>query len=355
MNPKPILLTSLMALGLACGKQAERPAPTLPTVAVRLVANASPAGAGWVAATLQRTDQATLSTRLAGTVKRVLVTEGSAVASGQLLMELEAGDLLGQLKAAQSGREAAQGYHRRIKALQAQGAATPSELEQAASQLAQAEAAVAAVQGQLAFAQIRAPFAGTVQRRDVQPGAFVGPGQPLLTLEGRGSLELTATLSEAEAAGLPVGRRVAFDADGRVGQAVVIALAPGGDALTHRQALRAKVLQPSDLRSGAFARIQVPASAKAAGAAPAPGAAEGPVRVPASALVRRGELTGVFVEDGGKALLRWISVGERDGDQVEARAGLARTDRVIADPAGLQDGQPVRVESAPKEDARHGR
>ncbi|MBK8727401.1 MAG: efflux RND transporter periplasmic adaptor subunit [Holophagaceae bacterium] len=352
MNPKPILLTAatgFLALGLACGKHAESPTPTLPTVAVRLVADASPAGAGWVAATLQRTDQATLSTRLAGTVKRVLVTEGSAVASGQLLMELEAGDLLGQLKAAQSGREAAQGYHRRIKALQAQGAATPSELEQAASQLAQAEAAVAAVQGQLAFAQIRAPFAGTVQRRDVQPGAFVGPGQPLLTLEGRGSLELTATLSEAEAAGLPVGRRVAFDADGRVGQAVVIALAPGGDALTHRQALRAKVLQPSDLRSGAFARIQVPAAAKASGAE------VGPVRVPATALVRRGELTGVFVEEGGKALLRWISLGERDGDQVEARAGLNRTDRVIADPAGLQDGQPVRVESAPKEDARHGR
>jgi RND family efflux transporter MFP subunit len=346
MNPKPILLTGLMALGLACGRHRESPAPTLPTVAVRLVADAAPAGAGWVAATLQRTDQATLSTRLAGTVKRVLVTEGSAVASGQLLMELEAGDLLGQLKAAQSGREAAQGYHRRIQALQAQGAATPSELEQAASQLAQAEAAVAAVQGQLAFAQIRAPFAGTVQRRDVQPGAFVGPGQPLLTLEGRGSLELTATLSEAEAAGLPVGRRVAFEADGRVGQAVVIALAPGGDALTHRQALRAKVVQPSDLRSGAFARIQVPAGKAVA---------EGPLRIPVTALVRRGELTGVFVEEGGRALLRWISLGERDGDRVEARAGLARTDRVIADPTDLQDGQPVRVEAAAREDARHGR
>ncbi len=352
MKPTPILLTAatgLLALGLACGRRAESPAPALPTIAVRLVADTAGPGAGWVAATLQRTDQATLSTRLAGTVKRVLVTEGSPVASGQLLLELEAGDLLGQLKASQSSREAAQGYHRRIKALQAQGAATPSELEQAASQLAQAEAAVAAVQGQLAFAQIRAPFAGTVQRRDVQPGAFVGPGQPLLTLEGRGSLELTASLSEAEAAGLPVGRRVAFEADGRVGQAVVIALAPGGDALTHRQALRARVLQPSDLRSGGFARIQVPATSKASGAA------EGPIRVPAAALVRRGELTGVFVEEGGKALLRWISVGERDGDHVEARAGLARKDRVIADPGGLQDGQPVRVESAPKEDARHGR
>ncbi|MFN8010832.1 MAG: hypothetical protein U0P81_05455 [Holophagaceae bacterium] len=130
-----------------------------------------------------------------------------------------------------------------------------------------------------------------------------------------------------------------------MGQAVITALAPGGDALTHRQALRARVVQPSDLRSGAFARIQVPG---AAGVAPAA------VKVPLSALVRRGELSGVFVEEGGKAALRWLSLGERDGDRVEVRAGLSPTDRVIADPTNLQDGQPVKVVDA-GEEARHGR
>lgn len=346
----PLTAATALGLALACGRRAETPRPSLPTVPVHLVAGGGEAGSGWVAASLQHTDQAVLSTRLAGTVKRVLVTEGSVVAGGQLLLELEAGDLLGQLKAAQSGREAALGHHRRIQALQAQGAATPSELEQAAAQLAQAEAAVAAVQGQLAFAQIRAPFAGTVQRRDVQPGAFVGPGQPLLTLEGRGSLELTASLSDAEAAALAVGRKVSFEAEGRVGRAVVIALATGGDALTHRQALRAKVLQPLDLRSGAFARIQVPHASTTKD-----GAKEDTLRIPVSALVRRGELNGVFVAEGGKALLRWISLGERQGDRVEVRAGLAPSDAVIADPANLQDGQPVRVEAAPQEGPRHGR
>jgi RND family efflux transporter MFP subunit len=351
---RPALFLSAAALAalLACGSRKEAPRPALPTASVRLVAatGGSAAGPGWVAASLQRADQAVLSTRLAGTVKRVLVAEGSTVAAGQLLVELEAGDLLGQLRAAQTAREAAAAHHRRIQALQAQGAATPSELEQAAAALAAAEGAVASVQGQLAFAQIRAPFAGTVQRRDVQPGAFAGPGQPLLTLEGRGALELTASLSEAEAASLAVGRKVAFESEGRVGQALVTALAPGGDALTHRQALRAKVLQPTDLRSGAFARIQVPGGAGAPGAA----SASASVKVPLSALVRRGELNGVFVEEGGKAVLRWLSLGERDGDRVEVRAGLAPSDRVIADPANLQDGQPVKVE-APEAEARHGR
>jgi RND family efflux transporter MFP subunit len=351
MNPRlPALTFSAAALAalLACGTKKEVPRPSLPTATVRLVAGtgAPSPGSGWVAASLQRADQAVLSTRLAGTVKRVLVSEGSAVAAGQLLLELEAGDLLGQLKAAQTAREAAAAHHRRIQALQAQGAATPSELEQAAAALAAAEGAVASVQGQLAFAQIRAPFAGTVQRRDVQPGAFAGPGQPLLTLEGRGALELTASLSETEAASLAVGRRVAFESEGRVGQAVLTALAPGGDALTHRQALRARVVQPTDLRSGAFARIQVPGAAGAGGAAA--------VKVPRSALVRRGELNGVFVEENGKAALRWISLGEREGDRVEVLAGLSAADRVIADPADLQDGQPVKVVAGEGE-ARHGR
>lgn len=346
MNPRlqVLALSALVAGLLACGSKKETPHPVLPTASVRLVAGtgAPSAGAGWVAASLQRADQAVLSTRLAGTVKRVLVAEGSIVSAGQLLLELEAGDLLGQLKAAQTAREAAAAHHRRIQALQAQGAATPSELEQAAAQLAASEGAVASVQGQLAFAQIRAPFAGTVQRRDVQPGAFAGPGQPLLTLEGRGALELTASLSEEEAAALAVGRKVAFESEGRVGQALVTALAPGGDPLTHRQALRARVVQPADLRSGAFARIQVPGAAAGPSAAPA-------LKVPLSALVRRGELNGVFVEEGGKAVLRWLSLGEREGDRVEVRAGLGASDRVIADPANLQDGQPVKVEAAPGE------
>lgn len=358
MNPRPAALflpAAALAALLACGAKKETPRPALPAASVRLVAGlgAGGSGAGWVAATLQRADQAVLSTRLAGTVKRVLVAEGSVVSAGQLLLELEAGDLLGQLRAAQTAREAAAAHHRRIAALQGMGAATPSELEQAAAALSAAEGAVASVQGQLAFAQIRAPFAGTVQRRDVQPGAFAGPGQPLLTLEGRGALELTASLSQAEASGLAVGRKVAFECEGRVGQALVTALAPGGDALTHRQALRARVVQPTDLRSGAFARIQVPGAARAdASSADASSAAS--VKVPLSALVRRGELNGVFVEEKGLAVLRWLSLGEREGDRVEVRAGLSAADRVIADPADLQDGQPVKVVDA-GEGARHGR
>lgn len=341
MNAKILIPVSLLAAGLACGKHEAAPAPLLPTASVRLVAGTGTSRDGWVAASLNRAEQATLSTRLAGTVKAIHVSEGARVAAGQLLLELEAGDLLGQLKAAETARDAAAAHFTRIQNLQAKGASTPSELEMAASNKAAAEGAVAAVKGQLAYAQIRAPFAGTVQRRDAQAGAFVGPGQPLITVEGAGALELTASLSESEAAGLKVGRKVAFEVDGRTGEAQVTALAVGGDPLTHRRALRAKVLKPTDLASGAFARIQVPGAAGKSG---------GPITLPSSALVTRGELTGVFVAEGGKAHLRWLSLGERTTTSVEVRAGLDAGEAVIDAPKDLKDGQPIATSG----EVKHG-
>ena len=332
MNARILFPVALLAAGLACSHAEKAAAPVLPTAAVRLVAGTGSAGSGWVAASLAKADQATLSTRLAGTVKAVHVSEGARVAAGQLLLELEAGDLLGQLKAAETARDAAAAHYTRIQNLQAKGASTPSELEMAASQKAAAEGAVAAVKGQLAYAQIRAPFAGTVQRRDAQAGAFVGPGQPLITLEGAGALELTASLSEAESQGLKLGQKLRFEAEGRTGDAQITALAVGGDPLTHRRALRAKVLKPTDLPSGAFARIQV-TGAKGSDL----------VSVPTSALIQRGELSGVFVAEGGKAHLRWLSLGERQGERVEVRAGLGAGEAVIDAPKDLKDGQPVSV------------
>jgi membrane fusion protein, multidrug efflux system len=180
--------------------------------------------------------------------------------------------------------------------------------------------------------EIRAPFAGTVQARRVNVGDFVGPGQPLLELEGD-DLEVVATVSEEEARGMALGQELRFEAAGREGVAEVTALAPGGDQLSHRRALRARVRSGgAALSSGSFARLSLRADA------PRPG-----VWVPRSALVERGDLTGVFVASGGRAELRWLALGELTGDRVPVRAGLAPGERVIDAPGSLRDGDPVEV------------
>lgn len=328
-----LALAGALAGTLACGRKEARPeTKDLPRVAVSLVAQGSPDGGAWVAATLQSTRTATLSTRMAAQVKRVRVQEGHRVAAGTLLLSLGDEDLQGQLKAAETGLATIEAHHRRMQALQAQKAATPSELEQVQAQVAQAQAGVSAIRANLAYTQIRAPFAGLVQSRKVNEGDFVGPGMPLVELVGDGEQELVATVSEDEAKGLKAGAKVAFESEGVQGEAQITGLAPGGDPYSHKGTLRAKVLRPRGLRQGSFARILVPGLKAAQGRS-----------VPRSALVHRGELTGVFVAKEGRAELRWVSLGEAEGGYLPVRSGLREGETVIDRPGALQDGQPIEV------------
>jgi RND family efflux transporter MFP subunit len=262
------------------------------------------------------------------------VQEGARVREGQLLVSLTDPDVRAAVEAAEIGLASAAAHERRITELARERAATPSELEGAQAQRAQAQAAVAAARASLAHTELRAPFAGVVQARRVEPGDLVGPGQPLVELEGD-ALELEASLSEDEARGLAVHQRVRFRAGDRDASAEITSLTPGGDAVSHRRGLRARVIgAPEGLRSGTFARLEVPSSASAPSA----------VWVPRSAVVARGDLTGVFVAGAsGKAELRWIALGEAVGDHVPVRAGLAAADRVIDAPGALRDGQAVEV------------
>lgn len=332
-------VSSLILVGgllgnLACGhKPDSRETKELPKVAVALVAQGSPEGGAWVAATLQSTRTAMLSTRMAAQVRRVLAQEGQRVAAGGLLIALSDEDLQGQLKAAETGLATVQAYHRRIQALQAQKASTAVELEQVEAQVAQAQAGVTALKANIAYTQIRAPFSGLVQSRKVNEGDFVGPGMPLLELVGDGEQELVATLSDQESKGLKAGAKIKFETEGVEGEAQITGLAPGGDPYSHKGTLRAKVLKPKGLRQGSFARILV------AGLA-----VEG-LSVPRSALVQRGELTGVFIAKGGHAELRWLALGEGAGSYLPVRSGLKAGEPIIDRPGALQDGQPIELSS----------
>ncbi|MBI4912343.1 MAG: efflux RND transporter periplasmic adaptor subunit [Acidobacteria bacterium] len=331
----PLRLTVIaltLAAGLACGKKESlSEAPALPQVKVRLAPTSGEDGALWVAASLQSTRSATISTRMAAQVRRVLAQEGQRVQAGALLLSLSDDDLQGQLKAAETGLAAAEAYLRRVQNLQALKASTPAELEQATAQAEQARGGVVALKAQIAYTQIRAPFSGTVQARRVNEGDFVGPGMPLLEFVSEGALELVASVSEEEAKALKVGQKVRFEVEGRSGEGQVTALSPGGDAVSHRGTLRARVLSPSGLRVGSFGRIQVP-GLKLQG-----------LSIPRSALVQRGELSGVFVAREGKAELRWLSLGEAAGDRLPVKAGLKAGEAVIDAPGDLKDGQPVEV------------
>src|SRR5712691_3224157 len=305
-------------------------------IPVRLVAVRAAAAPRWIAGTVSASSRAVVSTRISAAVERVDVREGDTVARGALLVRLAAADVRAQLAAARTALDAAEAAERRTRMLVQGGHAPASALDVAQAQRAQAQGHAAALREALTYAEVRAPFDGTVLAKLVSPGDLVGPGQPMIELSGN-ALEIVALASEDEARALTPGLRLPFESGAARGEAVVTAVSPGGDPVSHRGIVRARIAEgTSGLRSGDFARLQIP-----------PGADAMRLWVPRSAVVERGDLTGVFLAETGRAELRWIASGDAAGDALSVRAGLRAGEQVIDEPDGLRDGDPVEVAHGP--------
>jgi RND family efflux transporter MFP subunit len=326
---------------LACGHRTPpdaAPAATLGatplpvrTAVVRTLAMPAATAPGTVFAR----QRALLAARISATVRELPFEEGAAVRRGQVVAGLDDRALRAQLAAAESQRDAARVDAERYRRLLDRNAATPREAEAAAARAADADAAVAAASDALAYAVLRAPFDGHLARRLVRVGDVASPGQPLVELEGDGGYELRTALGSAEAATLSPGLRLTALVDGAGElEAIVRAVSPAGDPGTQRFEAIADLPPAPRLRSGLFGRLRLPA---------APGD-EAALAVPAAATFARGGLTGVFVAEDGVARLRWIAPGERRGDLLVVRAGVAAGERTILDPTGLADGATVSEE-----------
>jgi RND family efflux transporter MFP subunit len=292
-------------------------------------------GAGEVAVpgTVQGRQRASLSARMPASVTELPYQEGQWVQAGAVVVRLDDVAVRAAEAAAEAGVKAAEADLGRTKALLERGAATPRELEQMTAAASGAQAQLTAAKDNLSYTALRAPFAGRVASRRVNLGDVVNPGTPLIEIEGEGGLELRATVESQIAATLRPGSKVKALVDGQPGAltATVTAVAPSGDATTHRFEVKADLPGSAGLRAGLFARLLVPGVA-----------ADPRITVPGAAVFERGGLVGVFVVRDGRARLRWVAAGARDGGTVEIRAGVEPGERVALDPDGLEDGAPVR-------------
>ena len=332
-------ILTLLGLGLAaCGGPAKPKAaePAVgPAKEVKTAEVVRTGGAGEVAVpgAVQARKRAALSARMPASVTELPYQEGQWVQAGAVVVRLDDAALRAAVAAAEAGLKAVESDLERTKALLEKGAATPRELEQMTAAASGARAQLTGAKDNLSYAALRAPFAGRVASRRVNLGDVVNPGMPLIEIEGEGGLELRATVESEIAATLRPGSKVKAVVDGQPAPltATVIAVAPSGDATTHRFELKADLPGASGLRAGLFARLLIPGVT-----------ADPRITVPAVAVFERGGLTGLFVVSDGKARLRWVAPGARDGDTIEVRAGVEPGERVVLDPAGLADGALVK-------------
>jgi RND family efflux transporter MFP subunit len=330
--------TAVLLLGLAaCSQSTTAPTPALPALAtVQVGARGAPPSRAWDGV-VEAVKQADLSAQTTGRVIGVSVDLDDRVAAGQVLLRLSeveqqagAASARAQLRAAEAAAVEAQATHARFVALAAKQYVSRLQLDQARAARDAAVAARDAARAQLAQSQqqadytvVRAPFAGVVSARRVEPGESVVPGQPLLSVYAPGALRLVVQLPQSDVAAMraAVGPRILL-ADGRTVAAGALTVSPAADPGTHTVTVRV-ALPDLDAapQPGATAKLLFPIAGAAA-----------QLEIPRSALVRRGEITGVYAVDGQRLSLRQVRLGETRGDRVEVLAGLKGGETIAADP-----------------------
>jgi RND family efflux transporter MFP subunit len=303
--------------------------------------------------------QAVVSAQVAGNIVALEVKVGDRVSAGQVLARVDARAAEqaatasdAQAAAAKASLELASKEFERQKQLFAQQFISRAALDRAESEYkanaAQANAQLAqagAARTQSGFYVLKAPFGGVIAEVPVQLGDMAMPGRPVVTVYEPGALRVTAAVAQTVAMQLNLSKPNAdlkveipgWMPPGPWVQPIRVQRLPTVDPSTLTMQVRAD-LPPGlqGLSPGMFARVWLPTSAatRAASAASVPSIQPSTqIWVPASALVRRAEMMGVYVLTAeGKPLLRQVRVGRVEGAQVEVLSGLNPGDKVALEP-----------------------
>src|SRR5687768_17222942 len=180
--------------------------------------------------------QATLSSRIQGTIEKVLVREGAQVKKGQIVSELDDRDLQAELVRTLAEVENAKAHLARVKNLYEEDAVSKQEMENAARTFKVWEAHRRAVLAQLSYTVVKAPFDGVITARKVEAGELASSGQTLLKMEDPHRLRLEAMVAESDLKAIALGHQILVMIDALPGESLlgtVSRILPAGDPQTH--------------------------------------------------------------------------------------------------------------------------
>ena len=288
-------------------------------------------------------------------VKKLWVDIGSQVHRGQLLVTLEAPEINSQLAEAQSHVKQMEAiyyaskatYDRLYNTSKIPGTVSENDLEQAEakknSDLANVEASKSSYKetsANLNYLEIRAPFDGVVSARNVNTGAYVGPGgkgtDPLLVLQDQYRMRLVISVPENYTGGLNDKSQVSFTVQAlpnRKFTAQIKRLAGALDEKLRSERLEMDVYNTDHkLLPHMYADVNVPLPSH-----------DGTLFVPKTAVVTSTEK--VFVIKVVNHHAQWVDVkkGIQSGDMMEIYGDLQKGDQVVKKASDeIRDGSAVR-------------
>lgn len=287
--------------------------------------------------------QTVVAAQVPGAIVELHAKVGDRVQAGQVLLRIDAraanqnaSASEAQVQAARASLDVATREFQRQQQLAQKKYISQAALERAESEFksaqAQANAQIAqarAARTESGYHVVRAPFAGVVADVPVSLGDMAMPGRPLLTLYDPTVLRVTAAVPQSAVPQQGAVPEVRIELPGSAGarlQPARVQVLPTIDPATHTLQLRADLpAGTGGVSPGMFARLWLAADRGSAGTAA--------VSVPVQSVVRRAEMTGLYVLDAkGKPVLRQVRLGRTSGDRVEILSGLAPGEQVAADP-----------------------
>lgn len=232
----------------------------------------------YVPATVIAKQNTVISSRILAPIKTFAVRAGQVVEQGDLLIELEDGQLKAQVAQAKARLDAvnsqlaqAQLQLNRAITLREQGLTAINDLDVAKTNFAELQASrnsaaeqLEQAQVGLSYSQIRAPIAGKVVDRMAEPGDTVSPGQVLLSIYNPQSLQIEAAVREQKAVSLKLGQSLAVEVASLniKGQARVAEIVPVADSSARSFLVKLEFANDVRLMPGMYARVSLPSSSE---------------------------------------------------------------------------------------------
>ena len=302
--------------------------------------------------TVEAVNQATMSAQTSGRIAEVYYDVDDYVEPGSPIVrftDVEQQSALRQASAALAEAVARQNQANeefgRVEGLFESGSASKREYDQALASREAANARVTAARSaeetakqQVEYTLVRAPYAGIVTERHVQVGETVGVGQPLMSGLSLEALRVVVDLPQQVAADVREHLTAYIvTGQGRV-QAENLTIFPYAHSASNTFRIRLDLPAGQfDLYPGMFVKVAFIVGESQR------------LLIPANALIRRSEVTGVYVVDEqDRVRLRQVRVGGTYGDRAEILAGLRPGERIATDPVNA--GIYLKARSAKSDD-----
>jgi RND family efflux transporter MFP subunit len=283
--------------------------------------------------------QVGLKARVAGYIQKISVDKGDVVAAGQALIEIEVPELQADLIKHRAEVKAAEIEVKRLHEARAKSPdlVLPQSVDDAEARLAIAQAGMGRTNALIDLAQIKAPFAGVITDRRVDPGAFAAAGgDTLLQLTDVSTLRFQVPVIETETAHLKPGQQVEAKVDalnGAVVKGTVTRISGTLDTATRTMLVEADFKNDDGrLRPGMFATARIAVEQH-----------DNATIIPVAGLVKEKANSFVFKHVDGKAVKTAVKPGFNDGVNVEVTELKPEDIILLPGTATITDKQPVTV------------